>query len=354
MRGLPIKVKEHLEKARDSAILAVEIYNKPAVKFKSGCYISLMVIAWSSLFHAIFFKRGIKPFRKKDNDHYDKVDGDYKYWNLMECLHCFFKEDTQNPIRRNLELFIPLRNHIEHRSMPALDANIFGECQSMLLNFDSLIENEFGIKYCLRESLSFSLQLFPAARNLGSAVKKSKSLKSVMGFIESYRSSISPQIINSGQFAFKAFLIQVSNHDSKDALPIQFIHYDKLSDGEKEKLTSITTMVKYKEIPVLNRDTFRASDVVKKVQEGIGNPKKASKDGKQIDKFNMEAHSRCWRKYQIRPRSNAEDKKQTKPEFCIYDKQHDDYGYTQAWVDFLIGKMKDETEYNALFLKHDI
>jgi hypothetical protein len=32
MRGLPIRVKEHLEKARDSAILAVEIYNKPAVK----------------------------------------------------------------------------------------------------------------------------------------------------------------------------------------------------------------------------------------------------------------------------------------------------------------------------------
>ena len=36
MRGLPIKVKEHLEKAHDSAILAVEVYNKPAVKFKSG------------------------------------------------------------------------------------------------------------------------------------------------------------------------------------------------------------------------------------------------------------------------------------------------------------------------------
>jgi hypothetical protein len=55
MRGLPIKVKEHIEKARDSAILAVEIYNKPAVKFKSGGYISLMIIAWSSLFHAVFF-----------------------------------------------------------------------------------------------------------------------------------------------------------------------------------------------------------------------------------------------------------------------------------------------------------
>ena len=46
MRGLPRQAKRALEKARDSGILAVEVYNKPAVKFKSGGYITLMVIAW--------------------------------------------------------------------------------------------------------------------------------------------------------------------------------------------------------------------------------------------------------------------------------------------------------------------
>ena len=57
MRGLPRAVKSSLEKACDSALLAVEVYNKPAVKFKSGGYIALMIIAWTSLFHAIFFRR---------------------------------------------------------------------------------------------------------------------------------------------------------------------------------------------------------------------------------------------------------------------------------------------------------
>jgi hypothetical protein len=56
MRGLSRQVKAALEKARDSALLAVEVYNKPAVKFKSGGYITLMVIAWTSLFHAVFFQ----------------------------------------------------------------------------------------------------------------------------------------------------------------------------------------------------------------------------------------------------------------------------------------------------------
>jgi hypothetical protein len=65
MRGLPRQAKGALEKARDSGTLAVEVYNKPAVKFKSGGYITLMVIAWTSLFHAVFFKRKLKPFSRR-------------------------------------------------------------------------------------------------------------------------------------------------------------------------------------------------------------------------------------------------------------------------------------------------
>lgn len=54
MKGLPLQVKSCLDKALDSALLAVETYNKPAVKFKSGGYIVLMCIAWTSLLHGIF------------------------------------------------------------------------------------------------------------------------------------------------------------------------------------------------------------------------------------------------------------------------------------------------------------
>ena len=56
-RGLPNNVKQCLEKSRDSALLAIETYNKPAIKFRSGGYIVLMVIAWTSLFHAIFLPK---------------------------------------------------------------------------------------------------------------------------------------------------------------------------------------------------------------------------------------------------------------------------------------------------------
>ena len=226
-KGLPFNVKQCLEKSRDSALLAVETYNKPAVKFKSGGYIVLMNIAWTSLFHAIFFRMKIKPFYKKSGTNkYDKRDGDYCYWELKTCVKEYFRTDVNNPIRKNIEFFIPLRNKIEHKSMPELDSDLFAECQALLLNFDTILEKEFGIKYCIRESLSFSLQLFPSTQNLTTALKTNKDAQKVKLFIDKYRSSLSSEILESGNYSFKAFLVQVSNHQSKDALPIQFIRYD--------------------------------------------------------------------------------------------------------------------------------
>ena len=110
--------------------------------------------------------------------------------------------------------------------MPELDSNIFAECESLLLNFDKIVEKEFGLKYCLRESLSFALQLFPSSETLRSATKSNKDYESVLSFINQYRSSISTDILNTGEYAFKAFLIQVANYKSKDALPVQFLSYD--------------------------------------------------------------------------------------------------------------------------------
>ena len=120
--------------------------------------------------------------------------------------------------------------------MPELDAHIFAECQSMLLNFDKVVETEFGSSFCLRESLSFSLQLFPSARHLHMAVREKSESKLILDFIDKYRSAITTEVLRSGEYAFKAFLIQVANHETKDTLAIQFYPYDKLSEHEKSNV----------------------------------------------------------------------------------------------------------------------
>lgn len=346
MKGLPLQVKAQLNKALDSALLAVETYNKPAVKFKSGGYIVLMCIAWTALFHAIFIKKKIKPIYKEKNGRYKKVNGDLQYWELKTCVTKYFADN--NPIRKNLEFFIPLRNKIEHKFLPQLDANIFAECESLLLNFDKILECEFGVQYCLRETLSFALQLFPSSETLCAATKANKDYESIMAFISQYRSAISTDIINSGEYAFKAFLIQVANHKSKDALPIQFYPYDKMTEEDKKKVEKIATLIKEKHIPVSNDDKIKPAIVVKRVQEALDNAK-VERGNKIVDRFNMDTHRRCWKRYDIRPEANSEHPEFTNARYCVYDSMNKNYGYTQAWVEFLIEKMRDDDEYNALY-----
>lgn len=91
-------VGPYFHKAKDSALLAVEVYNKPAVKFKSEGYIALMVMAWTALLHAVFLRRGKNPYQKA-NGRYIKVDGDFKHWELGECAKQFWGGDTANPVR---------------------------------------------------------------------------------------------------------------------------------------------------------------------------------------------------------------------------------------------------------------
>jgi len=345
-RGLPLNVKKCLQKAIDSSLLAVETYNKPAIKFKSGCYAVLMVIAWTALFHAIFFKRKKKPFyRKVESNRFQIVDGDYRYWELKTCIENYFLSDTQNPVRKNLEFFVRIRNKIEHKSLPEIDANIFGECQAMLLNFDQLVEKEFGIKYCIRESLTFSLQLFPSRDSLNSSLKSNAATKDILSFIESYRSSISSDIIDSGNYSFKAFLIQVANHQSADALPIQFLQYDKLSEEEKTFTKRVVAMVKYKQVEgaVINENLLKPLEVVRRVQSALGDIK-VERNGKKVDLFNRHTHSLYWKKHQVRPESKSKSPSKTKKEYCIYDKAHEDYLYKEEWVQYLIKELGKENK----------
>jgi len=353
MRGLPRTVKECLDKARDSALLAVEVYNKPAVRFKSGGYITLMIIAWTSLFHAVFFRRRLKPYHRKPNGRFERLDGDYKHWELNECLRRYYENDTGNPVRKNLDFFIPLRNKIEHRSLPELDPSIFGECQAMLLNFDDLLAKEFGDRYRIRQCLSFALQMYPSAENLAEAVRRNRNVRSAAEFIEQYRSTISPDTLQSGQYAFKAFLIQVANHPSKDALAVQFIDYAKLTPQEKEQVKPLAALVKQKHVPVLNENMLNVSQVVERIQKAMGDPK-VIRGGKSINKFNIPWRTRCWQQFKVRPISGSPNPEKANATYCIFDRRHKDYGYTEAWIRFLIDKFKGNDEaYENLFTRKE-
>jgi hypothetical protein len=348
MKGLGRDARLSLTKARESALLAVEVYNKPAVTFKAGGYVTLMVIAWTALFHAIFYRRRTKPYYKLPNGRYQRIGTDYRHWELQECLRAYYGADTENAVRKNLEFFIPLRNKIEHRSMPEIDSSIFGECQSMLLNFDEMIAREFGAKNCLRESLSFALQFYPSARNLVEAVKKNASVQNVAEFVTQYRSCLSTKVLEDSKYAFKAFLIQVANHKTADTLPIQFVQYEQLSAEQKEQVGRFGALVKYTQPGIANEHTMSASEVVRRVQAALGDPK-IKRGAKEISRYSLDWHTRCWKLFDARPASDSKAPDKTNTKYCVYDKRHKDYGYTEAWVAHLTKYFKDGKAYDTLY-----
>jgi hypothetical protein len=249
MPRLSNEVAIHVEKARDSALLAVETYNRPGTRFRSGGYIVLMCIAWTALFHAIFFKRGVKPFyRKKSNRrHFEVVDGDKKAWELSQCIAAFW--GPQNPpVRTNLEFFVKLRNKTEHRSMPGIDIDIFGECQALLFNFEDLLVREFGDKYALNESLSLALQ-FSCHRNENqqTAIRKlHKGLaKDIVSYINSFRSSLSTEQLQDMQFSYKVFLFpKPANREAGADMAVEFVKYDPNNPEEMARINRAIALIK--------------------------------------------------------------------------------------------------------------
>lgn len=158
-RRMPIEAEANLSKAREAALLAVETYNRPGASFRSAGFLVLMVVAWTAMFHAIFAKRKVKPYyrQKKNLRRFERVDGDFKCWELAECIQQYYA-DQNPPARKNPEFVVKLRNKIEHRFLPVLDIEIFGECQALLNNFEQLMCETFGDKYALSASLAFALQ----------------------------------------------------------------------------------------------------------------------------------------------------------------------------------------------------
>ena len=333
-------VTSNIQKAREAALLAVETYNRPGTAFRSSGFVVLMVIAWTALFHAIFFKKRIRPYyHKKGSRRFEKVDGDYKTWELTECLQQYYKD--HNPaVRKNLEFFIGLRNKIEHRFLPELDFEIFGECQAMLMNFETLLSQEFGPKQAVGADFPFALQFSKITQNEQQKAMRSAAkaqLKSVRDFVEKFRSSLSENVSSDQAYSYKVFLIpKVGTHASSSDVAIEFVKYDSSKPEEMKQYERLVAMIKPKQVSVVNFGGLKAGDVVKEV---------AAKLGK---RFTFNTHVKCWRHFNTRPATNSPAPEACDTRYCYYDAVHKDYVYTPAWVDFLVAKLNDQATYDLI------
>lgn len=330
---LPEPVEELVVKARDSAILAIDIYNRPVVSFRSQGYIIMMIIAWTALFQAIYENEGIDYFYKTNDGSNKMIDGDKKAWELDSCLDkC--GNIISSAAKKNLRLFILLRNKIEHRYVPAFDFDVFGECQAMLLNFESLITEKFGAYYALNNSLSLPLQVSSFRCNAqAEALKRiqSQHYSELKQYVEAYRDSLEDNIYSNNQYSFRVFLIpQAGNHCSSSDCAVEFVKYDPNNLEEFERLKKDIALIREKRIPVANQGKYKPKMVCDNLSVRLGRH------------ISISLHTSAWKAYNVRKQGKQADSCNVK--YCQFDEAHSDYVYTQEWIDFLYNKFTDPNE----------
>ncbi|WP_372932227.1 DUF3644 domain-containing protein [Shewanella putrefaciens] len=325
------KTKSILDASIDSALLAVEIYNKPRTTFRSEGFITMMIMAWTRLFHAHFNNTiGDKYYHKKKNNRYDMVDGERKAWELSICIKKF--GNLTASVESNLNFFIKLRNKIEHRHIEKreVDTLIFGECQSLLFNYESALIDFFGDSYSINEALVYSLQFSQIRTQNQERANRSalsKDLSEIVSFVVNYRNTLDENTYNSQEYSIKLIQIpKISNTNRADAA-VDFVRWDALSDEDKAAYEQLNVIIKDKTVKIeaANVGKLKPSEVIKKVNTAL--------QGKSIT---QNLHVTLYKLFKIRPANGADDPFETSAEFCLYDEAHNDYVYQEAWVSFLI------------------
>jgi hypothetical protein len=94
------RIDDLIDKARESALLAVQAYNNPLTTFRTPAYLVLMNIAFTALFHAIFERDSVEYFYKNpDGTPQRIIDGEPASWELLTCANHYYQGRNAMPSR---------------------------------------------------------------------------------------------------------------------------------------------------------------------------------------------------------------------------------------------------------------
>jgi hypothetical protein len=336
------KAKSLLENSINSALTAVQTYNTPGSKFRLENYIVLMIVSWTKAFHSYFQSTiGEKYFYKEKNGRYKVVDGDKKAWELTECIKYYQKMSGESyklseAVVANLKFFIGIRNKIEHRFWDGsvLDVLLFGECQSLLYNYENFIIHHFGEDYSINTCLAYALQ-FSHLRAKEQIISQrqllSKDMQDLKKFIDKYKTDLSQEVYDSQEFSIKLLQIPRVSNTNRSDLAVEFVNWNTLNEADRDAYKKISTIIKDKKIiqNVANSNLLRPSQVVTEVIRKTGIA------------FRLHHHTYIWKAFQIRPDNESVDKFETNDRYCVYNEPHGDYLYTSLWVDFIVHLIKN-------------
>lgn len=145
MEDKNILINRMLLKSQEAFLLAIELYNKPTIKYRLEGFAFFICNAWELLLKAQIIKNDGNIYYK------DKPE---RTIALSDCVKKVFTND-KDPIRKNLEIIIDLRNTSTHFIIQEMENIYLPFLQANTLNYSQKIYDFFNIDITQQIETSF-------------------------------------------------------------------------------------------------------------------------------------------------------------------------------------------------------
>lgn len=313
--GLNVYDHERLIRAREAMIIAVQIFNNPAIQFKTEAFAVMSNIAWTYLLHEYYERKG-KNVRESDGRA-------LLLSKMIEWQDCPLTKGMKNNIRHIMNI----RNEVEHTLMNGADREYYSLFQPSCLNFNNKICELFGDKLSLANDLSFAIQFNKLSLRQIETLHQYDIPEGLRAIDANMESSLTDEEKMNTEYRFTVYYAIESASKSKAALI--FVSPDTAEGKEIHNI-----MIKQEVLD--NKYPHKPGVVCNQVSAATG------------IKFSQHNHTQACKLYKVRPPSCSPTPENTTKEYCIYHKAHKDYTYSDKWVEFLIDKVKDTNEFSKI------
>lgn len=307
-------------------------------------FLTHMHKSWHYLLHAEFHKAKIDyHYKDPKTGEYKMIDGEPKAWDLEWCLKQRYP-NSADPVRLNAELFVALRNKVEHRYEHNLKIATGGKAQALVMNYEQEMVAHFGSPFSLAERLRFpvSLQALTAEGREQLRAAVAKLPKRTRDLVARFEAAIDPAVLDDLKYDYRVRLIPIVGSKTDADLAINFVKLDELSDEERRVLVEAgrrgTVIIKNRHVEVADKDKLLPKQVASQVEAQVP------------FEFHIQPeHTEMWRRLGVRPATNTADPYATDAKYCVYNETFKSYAYTPSWVKRIIKEIGTTEKYRAFF-----
>lgn len=335
------KWRHTLNESRRLAIKAVDEYNSSAGHYAD--FIGTMVRAWLYLLQAEFQRdKTDDRYRDRDGKLIRLKGGEYKRWDVTECVQSAYPNNN-DPVRLNLELFILLRNKVEHRFEAALKDVAGGKAHALVINYEQRLVAVFGADQSLGGELRLPIFVESITATAGGrrSITDTQAMRAARTILSRFDADLDPAVLDDAKFDYRVRLVPTTASQAASHAAIEFVNLDTVTNEQRQALIEAgrtgAVITKPRLVPVASKDDMLPKKVVTEVNAQVPYL------------FNMGMHTALWKKLKVRPDGPARPGVVTDDRYCLVNGPTNQYVYTPAWVKKIVREVGTVEKFEAFF-----